>query len=49
MSFQLIAVGYPEKLAYRKVEKLVDRGLLEFGSTPRFALPTEKGEEYVQQ
>lgn len=36
----LVQRGFPEKLAYRKVERLVYRGLLEYGTSPRYAWPT---------
>lgn len=41
----LIAEGVPEKLAYAKVEKLCGhrKDLLEYGTSPRCAWPTEKG------
>lgn len=36
----LVQRGFPEKLAYRKVERLADRGYLEYGTSPRYAWPT---------
>lgn len=36
---RLVAEGVPEKLALHKVERLVDRGRLDFGVSPRFAWP----------
>jgi len=36
----LVQRGLPEKVAYRKVERLVYRGLLEYGTSPRYAWPT---------
>lgn len=44
----LITLGFPDKLAYRKIERLVSRGLLEYGVSPRYAWVTEKGEEYLK-
>jgi hypothetical protein len=44
----LIALGFPDKLAYRKIEHLCSRGMLEYGCTPRYAWLTEKGEEYLK-
>jgi len=44
----LVLIGYPDKLALRKIERLVDRGLLEYGVSPRYAWLTEKGEEYLK-
>jgi hypothetical protein len=35
----LVAEGAPEKLAFAKVERLCRRGLMEYGTTPRFAWP----------
>ncbi|MCC5574508.1 hypothetical protein IMZ11_02495 [Microtetraspora sp. AC03309] len=37
----LVAEGVPEKLALRKVEHLVDRDLLEYGTSPYHAWPTD--------
>lgn len=37
----LMAEGIPEKLALRKVESLVKKGLLEYGSSPYGAWPKE--------
>lgn len=39
----LMIEGVPEKLALYKVERLTDRGLLEYGTSPYHAWPTEKG------
>lgn len=36
----LIAEGIPAKLALRKVEHLVERGLLDYGVSPYCAWPT---------
>ena len=36
----LIAEGVPEKVAYAKVQRLVRRHLLDFGTTLRCAWPT---------
>lgn len=38
----LVAEGIPEKLAYTKVMRLVDRGYLEYGVSPNYAWPTGK-------
>ena len=38
----LVAEGIPQKLAYAKVERLIDRDFLECGVSPNFAWPTEK-------
>lgn len=38
----LVAEGIPEKLAYTKVMRLVDRGFLEYGVSPNYAWPTGK-------
>jgi hypothetical protein len=38
----LIAEGVPAKLALRKVEHLVSKGLLDFGVSPHFAWPTDE-------
>jgi hypothetical protein len=35
----LVEEGVPAKLAYSKVERLSDRGLLNYGVSPRFAWP----------
>jgi hypothetical protein len=35
----LIMEGVPEKVALRKIERLVARHLLEYGTTPHFAWP----------
>ena len=37
----LVAEGVPEKVAVAKVERLVRRGLLDYGTTLRYAWPTE--------
>jgi hypothetical protein len=37
----LIAEGVPAKLAYAKIEKLVGRGLLNYGVSPRCAWPED--------
>lgn len=43
----LIACGIPEKLAWYKVERMTDKGLLEYGVGPRCAWPTPKGLELI--
>lgn len=35
----LIQCGVPEKLAYYKVERLTERGILDYGTSPRYAWP----------
>jgi hypothetical protein len=37
----LVAEGVPEKVALRKVEHLIDRGLMDCGVSPYFAWPTD--------
>lgn len=37
----LTAEGIPPKLALAKIERLCDRGLLEYGVSPRCAWPTD--------
>lgn len=39
----LIETGIPPKLALRKVERLVDRDLLDYGVSPHYAWPTPEG------
>lgn len=39
----LINEGVPAKLAYAKVEHLVDRGLLDCGTSSRLSWPTPEG------
>jgi hypothetical protein len=36
----LVAEGFPEKVAEHKIMRLVRRGLLEYGVSPRCAWPT---------
>jgi hypothetical protein len=38
----LVAEGVPEKLAFTKVERLVSRGYLEYGTSAYHAWPTGK-------
>lgn len=38
----LVAEGVPGKLAITKVMRLVDRGYLEYGTSPTYAWPTGK-------
>jgi hypothetical protein len=38
----LVAEGVPEKLAFAKVERLSDRGFLDYGVSPSCAWPTGK-------
>jgi hypothetical protein len=38
----LVLEGVPPKLAYAKVLRLVRRRLLDYGTTPRCAWPTER-------
>lgn len=37
----LVAEGVPEKVAVRKVEHMVDRDLLEYGTSPYHAWPAK--------
>ena len=37
----LVAEGVPEKVAVAKVERLIRRRLLDYGTTLRYAWPTE--------
>jgi hypothetical protein len=39
----LIDEGIPEKLALSKVLQLCNKGLLDYGTTPYFAWPEERG------
>ena len=43
----LVAEGVPEKLALRKVEHLVDKGLLDYGTSPYYAWPTDMEDQPV--
>lgn len=40
----LVAEGVHPKIAYAKVEKLCRRGLMEYGTSPAGAWPTEKAD-----
>ncbi|MEE6273506.1 hypothetical protein V2J56_09125 [Georgenia sp. MJ206] len=40
----LVGEGVPEKVALRKVEHMVDRGLLDYGTTPYLAWPVDTPE-----
>lgn len=37
----LVAEGVPEKVAFRKVMHMVDRGLMDYGVSPYYAWPVE--------
>lgn len=37
----LVLEGVPEKLAFRKVERLVEKGRLDYGTSPRCAWPVD--------
>lgn len=39
----LVERGVPEKVALRKIEHMVDRDLLDYGTSPYFAWPTDAG------
>ena len=42
------ALPYPDKVIFRKMEKLFDQGYLEYGVSLRTAWLTEKGKELIQ-
>lgn len=42
-------LGIPEKLARVKVERLIHRRFLEFGTSPYYAWPTHKGYELLEK
>lgn len=42
----LVAEGVPRKLALAKVERLVERGLLDYGVSPNFAWPRVGADEW---
>ena len=48
MPFCYEALPYPPKVIYRKMEKLVDEGYLEYGVSLRTAWLTDKGMEYLR-
>jgi hypothetical protein len=39
----LVSEGVPPKVAYAKVMYLVERGVLEYGTSPHFAWPVNRG------
>lgn len=41
VSLLVSRTGAPEKVAYRKLERLCERGLLECGVSPRYCWPVE--------
>lgn len=41
--------GVPEKVALRKIEALVDKGLAEYGVSPAYAWRTPEGEARLQE
>lgn len=43
-----MCAAYSEKAVYRKMAELVDRGYIEYGTTPRAGWLTEKGEEALK-
>ncbi|MEV7805026.1 hypothetical protein AB0O28_18955 [Microbispora sp. NPDC088329] len=45
----LVAEGIPSKLALAKINHLSDRGLLDWGVSPRCAWPTVKGEQLLRE
>jgi len=45
----LVAEGFPEKVALRKVERLVDRGRLSFGTSAYYAWPVEAAADRQDQ
>lgn len=48
MPFVYEALPYPEKVVFRKLQKLIEEDYLEYGVSERTAWLTDKGEKYLE-